>query len=183
MPGGLGPRFIFEAAFLLLLAVGTGLANLSTRTIVIVMAVAWALVAAIEWIVWRDRARYLEQGPYAWRADRLAPPWPEERQGDPHPQIVGAPPPQPQPPQPPPGARGAAGRPLREAGGPPPPRPGPARAGRGGPHRRRPAAGGAAPLARPPPRARRRRGRARARRGRGERGGRMIMRIGWLRLV
>src|SRR3954449_8942772 len=95
MPGGLGPRFILEAAFLLLLAVGTGLADLSTRTIVIVMAVAWALVAAIEWIAWRERARYLEQGPYAWRADRLAPPWPEERQVDPYAQIVVPPPPEP----------------------------------------------------------------------------------------
>src|SRR6185437_14324430 len=91
MPGGLGPRFFLEAAFLLLLAVGTGLAHLSTRTIVIVMAVAWALVAAIEWIAWRDRMRYLEQGPYAWRADRLA--WPEERQVDPYAQIVVPPPP------------------------------------------------------------------------------------------
>src|SRR4051794_34619829 len=99
MPGGLGPRFIFEAAFLLLLAVGTGLANLSTRTIVIVMAVAWALVAAIEWLAWRDRARYLEQGPYAWRADRLAPPWPDERQVDPYAQIV-VPPPPPEPAEP-----------------------------------------------------------------------------------
>src|SRR4051812_33700329 len=99
MPGGLGPRFIFEAAFLLLLAVGTGLANLSTRTIVIVMAVAWALVAAIEWLAWRDRARYLEQGPYAWRADRLAPPWPDERQVDPYAQIV-VPPPPPEPERP-----------------------------------------------------------------------------------
>ena|SRR6266536_2541956 len=96
MPGGLGPRFFLEAAFLLLLAVGTGLAHLSTRTIVIVMAVAWALVAAIEWIAWRDRARYLDQGPYAWRADRLAPPWPEERQVDPYAQIV-VPPPPPEP--------------------------------------------------------------------------------------
>jgi hypothetical protein len=94
MPGGLGPRFFLEAAFLLLLAVGTGLAHLSTRTIVIVMAVAWALVAAIEWIAWRERARYLDQGPYAWRADGLA--WPEERQVDPYAQIV-VPPPPPEP--------------------------------------------------------------------------------------
>jgi hypothetical protein len=98
MPGGLGPRFFVEAAFLILLAVGLALADQSTRTIVIVMAVAWAIVAAFEWVTWRDAGRYLEQGPYAWRADRLAPPWPEERPVDPYAQIVvPAPPPEPAP--------------------------------------------------------------------------------------
>src|SRR4051812_5366946 len=84
MPGGLGPRFVVEAAFLILLAVGTGLADLKPRTIIIVMAVAWALVALIEWLTWRDAARYTEPpGPHAWRPDQLAP-----RRPDPYAQIV-----------------------------------------------------------------------------------------------
>lgn len=49
MPGRLGPRFAVEAGFLVLLAVGMGLANLSPGVIVLVMAIAWLLVAAIEW--------------------------------------------------------------------------------------------------------------------------------------
>jgi hypothetical protein len=48
MPGRLGPRFAVEAGFLILLAVGTGLADLRPRVIVIVMGIAWLLVALIE---------------------------------------------------------------------------------------------------------------------------------------
>ena len=48
MPGRLGPRFAVEAGFLILLAVGAGLADLRPRVIVIVMAIAWFLVALIE---------------------------------------------------------------------------------------------------------------------------------------
>lgn len=66
MPGGLGPRFVVEAGFLILLAVGTGLADLTPRTIVIVMAAAWALVALLEWLAWRDRPTWVEP-PAPWR--------------------------------------------------------------------------------------------------------------------
>src|SRR5215210_4304882 len=74
MPGALGPRFVAEAVFLILLAVGTGLADLPPRTIVIVMAVAWALVALLEWTAWREARRYMEQ---PWRLERTLDPYAE----------------------------------------------------------------------------------------------------------
>jgi hypothetical protein len=52
--GGPGLRFLLEAAFLIALAVAAGLAELSATTIVLVMAAAWLLVAAIEWLAWRE---------------------------------------------------------------------------------------------------------------------------------
>src|SRR5919201_79851 len=48
MPGRLGPRFALEAAFLVLLAVAAGLADLSPTAIVLVMAGAWLIVAVME---------------------------------------------------------------------------------------------------------------------------------------
>src|SRR5438105_5334925 len=48
MPGRLGPRLALEAAFLILLAVGAGLADLSPTAIVLVMVAAWVIVAVIE---------------------------------------------------------------------------------------------------------------------------------------
>jgi len=48
LPGRLGLRFALEALFLVLLAVGAGLADLRPAVIVLVMAVAWVLVALIE---------------------------------------------------------------------------------------------------------------------------------------
>jgi hypothetical protein len=52
--GGPGLRFVLEAAFLIALAVAAGLAELSATTIVLVMGAAWLLVAAIEWLAWRE---------------------------------------------------------------------------------------------------------------------------------
>ncbi len=57
MPEGLGSRFAFEAAFLILLAVVAGLADLRPLLIVAVMAGAWAIVSAIEWLAWRAGPR------------------------------------------------------------------------------------------------------------------------------
>ena len=68
MPGGLGPRFVVEAGFLILLAVGTGLADLTPRTIIIVMGVAWLLVSLLEWLVWRESRSAAP--PYAWPPER-----------------------------------------------------------------------------------------------------------------
>jgi hypothetical protein len=48
LPGRLGFRFALEALFLVLLAVGAGLADLRPALIVAVMAVAWVLVALVE---------------------------------------------------------------------------------------------------------------------------------------
>jgi hypothetical protein len=55
--GGPGLRFTLEAAFLIVLAVAAGLAELSPTTIVLVMGGAWLLVAAIEWLAWRESPR------------------------------------------------------------------------------------------------------------------------------
>ena len=48
LPGRLGARFALEALFLVLLGVGAGLADLRPAFIVLVMAVAWLLVALAE---------------------------------------------------------------------------------------------------------------------------------------
>lgn len=53
MPGRLGPRFALEAVFLIALAVAMGLADLSATAIIVVMAVAWLLVAIVEWLASR----------------------------------------------------------------------------------------------------------------------------------
>jgi len=58
MPGGLGPRFALEAGFLILLAVLVGLADLRPALIVLVMAIAWLLVALIEYFAWRQSPRF-----------------------------------------------------------------------------------------------------------------------------
>ena len=60
------PRLALEGAFLLLVAVLAGLANLGAAWIVLLMATAWALVALAEWAAATKRAR--------WRLDEIAPP-------------------------------------------------------------------------------------------------------------
>jgi hypothetical protein len=55
--GGSGLRFALEAAFLIAVAIAAGLAELNATTIVLVMAAAWVLVAAIEWLAWRESPR------------------------------------------------------------------------------------------------------------------------------
>src|SRR6266516_4926909 len=54
MPAALGPRFVLEAGFLILLAVVLGFADLSAALIILVMAIAWLLVALIEYFAWRQ---------------------------------------------------------------------------------------------------------------------------------
>lgn len=54
MTSGFVPRFIAEIAFLALLALAAGLAELETRWIIAVMAVGWVLVALVEWLAWRS---------------------------------------------------------------------------------------------------------------------------------
>ena len=56
LPGRLGLRFAVEAIFLVLLAVGAGLADLRPALIVLVMAVAWILVAVVEFTAERIAA-------------------------------------------------------------------------------------------------------------------------------
>ena len=60
------PRIILEGAFLLLVALFAGLADLSTTAIAVVMAAAWALVALSEWAAAAKRGR--------WRLDEVAAP-------------------------------------------------------------------------------------------------------------
>jgi hypothetical protein len=56
--GGLGPRFVLEAGFLIAVAIAAGVAELSATTIVVVMAVAWLLVCLFELAVWSERPRF-----------------------------------------------------------------------------------------------------------------------------
>ncbi len=48
-----GLRFAAEVAFLGLLALAAGLAELETPWIIVLMAVGWLLVAVVEWLAWR----------------------------------------------------------------------------------------------------------------------------------
>lgn len=59
------PRLAIEGGFLLLVAVLAGLADLDAAWIVLVMVVAWALVAFAEWAAAAKRTR--------WRLDEIAP--------------------------------------------------------------------------------------------------------------
>jgi len=103
LPGRLGLRFALEALFLVLLAIGAGLADLRPAVIVLVMAVAWVLVALIEFTAERIAASptsYLlpaSPQPEEGEAERV--PWlpPEER-------TVVAPPERPPEPEPEPEA-------------------------------------------------------------------------------
>src|SRR5688572_8708454 len=54
MPAAVGPRFVLEAGFLVLLAVVVGFADLSPALIILVMTVGWLLVALIEYFAWRQ---------------------------------------------------------------------------------------------------------------------------------
>jgi hypothetical protein len=56
--GGLGPRFVLEAGFLIAVAIAAGLAELSATAIVVVMAVAWLLVCLFELAVWSEGSRF-----------------------------------------------------------------------------------------------------------------------------
>jgi hypothetical protein len=59
------PRVALEGAFLLLVALLAGIADLGAGWIVLVMAVAWGLVALSEWTAVAKRSR--------WRLDEVAP--------------------------------------------------------------------------------------------------------------
>ena|SRR6266540_815452 len=65
MPAALGPRFVLEAGFLILLAVVVGLADLRPALIILVMAVGWVLVAMIEYFAWRQSPRVSMVGRYS----------------------------------------------------------------------------------------------------------------------
>ena len=74
LPGRLGLRFALEALFLVLLAIGAGLADLRPALILVVMAVAWVLVAVVEFTAERIDALALQH---------LLPPRAESPEGEP----------------------------------------------------------------------------------------------------
>ena len=95
LPGRLGLRFALEALFLVLLAIGAGLADLRPAFIVLVMAVAWLLVAIVEYTAERISAAPLsyllpQRGDPPADEAEAAWPMPEER-------TVVAPPERPEP--------------------------------------------------------------------------------------
>ena len=69
-----GLRFTVEVAFLALLALAAGLAELVTPWIFAVMVVGWALVALVEWLAWRSETASDDPG-----AAAPAEPGPEEQ--------------------------------------------------------------------------------------------------------
>jgi hypothetical protein len=74
MSEGFAPRFAIEAAFLILLGVGAGYADLRTPVIVGIVAGGWVIVALIELSVWRSQTRHsVEYAP---------PPAPAEEQSE-----------------------------------------------------------------------------------------------------
>ena len=104
LPRRLGVRFALEAAFLVLLALGAGLANLRPLFIVIIMAAAWLLVALAELTAERiDRSPISHLLPRsAWDEDEgprrifgarveertvVAPPEPAAKQEEPEPEA------------------------------------------------------------------------------------------------
>ncbi|PWU19457.1 MAG: hypothetical protein C5B48_13460 [Candidatus Rokuibacteriota bacterium] len=60
MRSGFAQRFAVEAAFLVLLALAAGFADLKVWQIAAVMGVGWLLVTLIEWLAWRSD-RQLEE--------------------------------------------------------------------------------------------------------------------------
>jgi hypothetical protein len=79
MPAAVGPRFVLEAGFLVLLAVVVAFAELDPWLIILVMALGWLLVSLIEYFAWRQAqaaslARY--EAPPAPAVEEVAPPPP-----------------------------------------------------------------------------------------------------------
>jgi hypothetical protein len=65
MRGPFAPRFVIEVAFLILLGVGAGYADLRPAVIIGLLAGGWVLVSLIELAVWRSQARAVPGTPAA----------------------------------------------------------------------------------------------------------------------
>jgi hypothetical protein len=106
MPPALGPRFVLEAGFLVLLAVVVGFAELDAWLIVLVMAAGWVLVSLIEYFAWRQSLAYATDGRYAASAEPAVV----------HEEVVEdiAPPPPPPPPPAPPAEEATMVAPVAE---------------------------------------------------------------------
>ena len=83
MRGAFAPRFVIEAAFLILLGAGAGYADLRPVVIVGLLAGGWVLVSLIELAVWRSEARPAPSPPAAIE--------PVEEEPAPEPELVEAP--------------------------------------------------------------------------------------------
>ncbi len=81
MRDGRGVRLALEVALLVALAVVLGLSDVRPLVIVAVMAVAWLVVAAVEWVSWREVPHYGTGSPprYYVPPVRLPPPRPIEQ--------------------------------------------------------------------------------------------------------
>ena len=84
---GFGLRFAVEVAFLALLALAAGLAELETPWIIVVMVVGWVLVALVEWLAWRGETATAEPVPAtepapeeqtSWDIEEILAPVPED---------------------------------------------------------------------------------------------------------
>jgi len=94
-----GPRFLVEAGFIIAVAVVAGVAKLSTVWIVVVMAVAWLIVAAVEITISRRRAP-LQAQPVVSEPEPEPEPQPApvmQEPERPRPQVVAVPAPEPEP--------------------------------------------------------------------------------------
>jgi hypothetical protein len=107
LSGRSGLRFALEALFLILLAIGAGLADLRPLVIVLVMAGGWALVAILEFTAQRISSAPLSyllpaEAEQPQEAERVQWPMPEERtvvappqqRAEPEPQAAAEPEPQ-----------------------------------------------------------------------------------------
>jgi hypothetical protein len=92
MTRGFLARFVAEIAFLALLALAAGLAELTTPWIAAVMAAGWVLVALVEWLAWRteteaegESARTdiaaVDQSTDSWDLNEILAPVPEAEDG------------------------------------------------------------------------------------------------------
>ena len=63
MPDGRGARFALEAVFLVAVAAVLAFSDLDPVWIVVVMLVAWAVVALLEWAAWRERPHWASGSP------------------------------------------------------------------------------------------------------------------------
>ncbi len=88
---GFVPRFAVEVAFLVLLALAAGLAELGTPWIVLVMTAGWLLVTLVEWLAWRSEVELepsaaahepVAQEPSSWDIDEILAPLPEPDPGE-----------------------------------------------------------------------------------------------------
>jgi hypothetical protein len=63
MPDGRGARIALEAGFLFVVATVLGLARVEPVWIVLVMLVAWVIVALLEWAAWREEPHWASGQP------------------------------------------------------------------------------------------------------------------------